>query len=73
MEMQTKSSRKKYQVLSPDGFTIDFAKAYYTSRRKAIEAFQIWKERFQNQGYYSSNSGRISLDELESYCTFRVV
>lgn len=68
-----KSQRKKYIVLSPDGFTIDFQKAYYTSRKKAIEAFQNWKERFQIQGYYSSSSGRIALEDLEDYCTFKII
>ena len=68
-----KSPRKKYIVLSPDGFTIEFAKAYYTSKKKAIEAFQKWKERYQMQGYYSSSSGRIPLDELENYCRFEVL
>lgn len=68
-----KPTRKKYVVLSPDGFTIEMTRAYYTSRKKAIEAFQKFKERYQTQGYYSSNSGRIVLDELENYCTFKVV
>jgi len=29
----------KYEVLSPDGFTIEFDKPYYTSKKKAYEAF----------------------------------
>ena len=73
MESSVKTTRKKYVVLSPDGFAIDFRKAYYTSRKKAIEAFNIWKERYQMQGYYSSNSGRITLEELEDYCQFKVI
>ena len=61
----------KYQVLSPDGFTIEFDKPYYPSKKKAFEAFDKWKKRYEVQGYYSSNNGRISLDELENYCTFK--
>lgn len=66
-------SKEKVLVLSPDGFTIDFMKAHYPSMEKAKEAFQKWKERYQTQGYYSSNSGRIPLDKLEEYCTFLVL
>jgi hypothetical protein len=62
-----------YEVLSPDGFTIEFDKPYYTSKEKAMTAFNEWKERYRRQGYYSSNNGRISLDELEKYCTFNKI
>jgi hypothetical protein len=68
-----KNSKEKVLVLSPDGFTIDFGKAYYPSMEKAKEAFQKWKERYQMQGYYSSNFYRIPLDELEQHCTFLVL
>ncbi len=68
-----KNSKEKVLVLSPDGFTIDFGKAYYPSMEKAKEAFQKWKERYQTQGYYSSNFNRIPLDELEQHCTFLVL
>jgi hypothetical protein len=61
----------KYEVLSPDGFTIEFDKPYYTSKKKAYEAFDKWKKRYEAQGYYSSNNGRIPLDELEEYMTIR--
>ena len=61
----------KYQVLSPDGFTIEFDKPYYTSKKKAFEAFDKWKERYKLQGYYSSNNRRIPLDDLENYMTIR--
>jgi hypothetical protein len=61
----------KYEVLSPDGFTIEFDRPYYTSKEKAFEAFDKWKERYRNQGYYSSNNGRIPLEELENYMYIR--
>ena len=57
----------RYEVLSPDGFTIEFDRPYYTSKKNAIEAFDKWKERFRRQGYYSSNNGRIPLEDLEDY------
>ena len=75
MKIKNKTMAKnyKYIVLSPDGFTIEFSCSYYTSKKKAIDAFNKWKERYVLQGYYSSNSGRISLDELENHCTFQKV
>lgn len=58
----------KYQVLSPDGFTIEFDKPHYPSKKKAFDAFDKWKKRYEVQGYYSSNEyGRIPLEDLEDY------
>ncbi|TXG86440.1 MAG: hypothetical protein E6R13_00460 [Spirochaetes bacterium] len=72
MATLTKTKRKKYQVLSPDGFTIEFDKFTYPSKKKAVEAFNTWKKRFEQQGYYSSsNYGRIPLEDLENYCSFK--
>jgi len=34
-------ANKKYQVLSPDGFTLERDVPFYTSRKKAIEAFKM--------------------------------
>ena len=65
--------KKRYIVLSPDGFTIEREKSHYKSLTEAIDAFLIWKERFRLQGYYSSNNGRIDLKDLEQNCTFEVV
>jgi hypothetical protein len=61
------NSKKKYDVISPDGFSISFSDTY-GSIKKAKEAFENWKKRFEAQGYYSSNGGRIPLDELEEHC-----
>lgn len=57
----------QWDVISPDGFSID-AVATYSSEEEAIAAFNAWKKRFEAQGYYSSNRGRIALDELASHC-----
>lgn len=61
----------KIEVLSPDGFTIEFDKRYYPSKKKAFEAFDKWKKRYEQQGYYSSTNGRIPLDQLEECMTIR--
>ena len=63
----------RYEVFSPDGFTIEFDRPYYTSKEKAFEAFDKWKERFRRQGYYSSNNGRIPLEDLEDYMYIRKI
>lgn len=58
---------ERYDVISPDGFSIHFSKTYAT-REDAINSFNDWKKQFEMQGYYSSNSGKIPLDELGHYC-----
>jgi hypothetical protein len=64
----------KYEVLSPDGFTIEFDKPYYESSQLAFEGFDRWKKRYEVQGYYSSNDyGRIPLEDLEDYIIVRAL
>jgi hypothetical protein len=63
-----KSKKKKYVVISPDGFTIHFEETY-ESKAEAAFAFKQWVKRYENQGYYSStNHGRIPLNEVIQYC-----
>ena len=66
-------SNFKYFVLSPDGFTIEHTPSYYTSLKKALDALDKWMKRYEVQGYYSSNNGRIPLENLIDYCTIRRV
>ena len=56
-----------YEVLSPDGFSISATELYLTPE-SAEAAFHKWAERFQAQGYYSSNRGRIHLLDLQDEC-----
>jgi hypothetical protein len=59
----------KYNVISPDGFSITFDETYNTIK-EVKKAFNEWKKRYKLQGYYSSTQyGRIPLKDLESYCT----
>jgi hypothetical protein len=61
----------KYQILSPDGFTIEMDKAYYKSQKQALNSLTNWIERYRMQGYYSSRMyGRIDLSEIKNYCQF---
>jgi hypothetical protein len=61
----------KYQILSPDGFTIEFDKPYYKSQKQALNSLTNWIERYRMQGYYSSRMyGRIDLSEIQNYCQF---
>lgn len=62
----------KYYIISPDGFSTQpepfqcKEEEFETDVRKN---FKEWKSRFETQGYYSSNSGRISLNELSENCS----
>jgi hypothetical protein len=58
------------QVLSPDGITIEFDAFDYPNMKEANKAFARWKKRYERQGYYSSSSGRIPLNQLKANCTF---
>jgi hypothetical protein len=61
------TNETRYDILSPDGFSIHHSDTYAT-RQDALNSFFEWKKRFEMQGYYSSNKGRIPLDELEKHC-----
>ena len=60
---------KRYQVLSPDGFTIDREIDTYPSKEKAEDALTEWIKRYEKQGYYSTNGKRIPLNEIRNYCS----
>ena len=58
----------KYDVISPDGFSIHFSDTY-SSIKKAKEALRKWTEGYERQGYYSSMKyGRIPLNILGKCC-----
>lgn len=64
---------KKYQALSPDGFTIDFHKPFYRSIKQAREAIATFAQAYKQQGYYSQAcyngyTRRISVNEIPDYC-----
>lgn len=66
-------SNLHYCLLTPDGFTMDFDNTTYPSSKLLEKAFELWKKRFEHQGYYASNKGRIPLDELWDYCTVKKI
>lgn len=58
----------KYDVLSPDNFSISFDEIW-DSPEEAQKAAEKWVERYRQQGYYSTaNRERIPLDELITWC-----
>ena len=65
-------NKTRYDVISPDGFSIHFSDTYAT-KEDARNAFFDWKKRFESQGYYSSNNGRIPLNELENHCKIKLM
>jgi uncharacterized protein YaaR (DUF327 family) len=60
-------NKTSYDVISPDGFSIHFSDTYKT-KKQAKNALKEWVKRYENQGYYASNKGRIPLNELEQHC-----
>ena len=64
---------EKFQIISPDGFTIERDQISY-DKADVEPAFNKWKCRFESQGYYSSvKYGRIDLSELINYCVIAKV
>lgn len=60
--------KKRFNVLSPDGFTITRDKTY-SSPATAMKAAKQWAKGYAFQGYYSSTRyGRIPLDMIVDYC-----
>lgn len=63
------NKKRNYQVLSPDGFTIDFHKPTYPSLKAAKAALENWVQIYKHQGFYSSPSyGRIPFNDIMLYC-----
>lgn len=63
-----KFKKMKYDIISPDGFSIHYEDQYKT-KKEALQAFKQWQEGYKRQGYYSSvNYGRIPLENLFNYC-----
>ncbi len=58
---------KHYDVMSPDGISINRMQTYETVE-EAGEALDNFVKRYEAQGYYSSNHGRIPLDQLAFHC-----
>jgi hypothetical protein len=62
---------KKYIIISPDGFPIDFEE--YKTKKEAIIALKNWCKKYEKQGYYSSNNGQIPLNELQQNCIIKII
>jgi hypothetical protein len=61
-------AKNKYDVLSPDNFSIHHSDVY-PSKKAAREAAKEWVKNYEHQGYYSSTRyGRIPLNEVLDYC-----
>lgn len=58
---------KKFDVISPDGFSIHYSDTY-KSKKAAETALKNWCKAYERQGYYSSMRGRIELINLPYYC-----
>jgi hypothetical protein len=58
---------QRFRILSPDGFDIRMDKFSYTEKQIEGE-LKKFTERYRLQGYYSSNRGRIALEDIADYC-----
>jgi hypothetical protein len=59
----------KIQIISPDGFPIDFE--IYPNISNALIGYWSWEKNYKIQGYYSSRDfGRIKLIDLIDFCQF---
>ena len=66
--------KNRYQVLSPDGFTLERDVPHYKSRKSAMQALANWIENYRTQGYYSSAKyGRILLADIIDFCEFTII
>ena len=61
-------AKQRLVLLSPDGIPIH-PTASYANKKEAFTAFNKWSKRFKKQGYYSSNMGRIHVEDLPESCS----
>ncbi len=63
-------TKKKYDILSPDGFSIRIGIEPFNSIKEGKEYLKKWIDRYKIQGYYSCSNpyGRIPLEDLEGRC-----
>jgi hypothetical protein len=66
--------KNRYQILSPDGFTLERDVPHYKSRKNAMQALANWIDNYRVQGYYSSAKyGRILLVDIIDFCEFTTI
>lgn len=64
----TANHKKKFKILSPDGFDIR-GDVWTYSEEEVEQALSQFIERYRSQGYYSSNyNGRIPFDQIRKHC-----
>ena len=60
--------KHKFEVLSPDGFTIE-RESEYNSLKEAKTALNEFIKRYEKQGYYSkSNREQLPVNEIAKNC-----
>ena len=59
---------QKFRILSPDGFDIRMDKFTFT-KKQVPQELENFVKRYERQGYYSSNRGRIPLKEIAEHCS----
>ena len=59
---------QKFRILSPDDIDIRMDKFEYT-KKQVPQELEDFAKRYERQGYYSSNRGRIPLEEIAEHCS----
>jgi hypothetical protein len=71
-----KAKKQKFDILSPDGFSI-FPGRTYTTDEEIEKGLEEWKERFKTQGYYSTcrhgQREQIALEDLADECSLQLL
>ena len=61
-----KVKKVRYDVISPDGFSIN-REGTYPSVAAAKKGLAEWAKRYERQGYYASVRGRIAIEDIPAY------
>jgi hypothetical protein len=59
---------QKFRILSPDNIDIRMDKFEYT-KKQVPQELEGFAKRYERQGYYSSNRGRIPLEDITEQCS----
>ena len=75
-QASTKGGKIEFNIESPDGFTVHWENFHCLAKELFAEVdyqFNLWKKRYERQGYYSANEMRIPLSQLKEHCKFILI
>ncbi len=75
-QSSTKVGKIEFNIESPDGFTVHWENFHCLAKELFAEVdhqFNLWKKRYERQGYYSANEMIIPLSQLKEHCKFILI